>query len=143
MEHIIERFRVKMAPEPNSGCFLWTGAITSAGYGAFKIAGKVYLAHRLAWEFSRGAIPAGLQVNHHCDVRSCCNPSHLFLGTQVDNMADMIRKGRSGSFKITEADVRDIRSKRLKQREYALLYGICKVHVSHIQRRLTWKHIGG
>ena len=76
-------------PEPNTGCWLWLGFISPDGYGT-------RLAHRRAWELARGPIPDGMLVCHRCDVRHCVNPDHLFLGTHLDNMRDMIRKGRGG-----------------------------------------------
>jgi len=82
-------------PEPNSGCLLWEGATVAGGYGVFSRAGKLVLAHRVAWEEANGTIPVGLHVCHTCDVPGCCNPAHLFLGTAVDNARDMVAKGRA------------------------------------------------
>lgn len=76
-------------------CWLWTGAITSDGYGKCRPESDSWLAHRVAWTVARGEIPEGLCVCHKCDVRACCNPSHLFLGTNTDNVMDRCAKGRS------------------------------------------------
>jgi len=66
-----------------------------SGYGQVGIVdGKLIRAHRLAWELTNGWIPNGLYVCHHCDNPPCCNPAHLFLGTQADNMSDMVKKRR-------------------------------------------------
>jgi hypothetical protein len=62
---------------------------------AFKAGGKRHLAHRAAWEHANGPIPDGLFVLHKCDNPKCCNPKHLFLGTQSQNAADMWAKGRA------------------------------------------------
>lgn len=80
-------------PEPNSGCWLWVGT-TVTGYGQLTFGRKRWLAHRLAWEAFRGAVPGDLCVLHRCDVPACVNPDHLWTGTRLDNNRDMTAKGR-------------------------------------------------
>lgn len=88
------------------GCWIWTGCTYNAGYGSvgwrYKPIGKrtMIAAHRAAWMLTNGPIPEGIDVCHTCDVRLCCNPKHLWLGTAKDNMADARRKGRT--FKVWE-----------------------------------------
>jgi len=82
-------------PVPESGCWLWSGATYASGYGAFRRKGKNYLTHRVAYEQAFGPVPDGMLICHRCDVRSCCNPSHLFVGTYTDNNRDMGKKGRA------------------------------------------------
>lgn len=89
-----ERFMQHVSPEPNTGCWLWTGSLDTGGYGNLTIDGKPARAHRVAWELANGAIPKGQHCLHSCDVRSCVSVEHLFLGSHLDNMIDKSVKGR-------------------------------------------------
>lgn len=77
-------------------CWLWTGLTLGGGYGRFRQdeKSKEIYAHRWAWTNFKSVIPEGLQVLHKCDTPGCVKPAHLFLGTQKDNVRDMIAKGR-------------------------------------------------
>lgn len=88
----MERFYSKI--EKTDTCWLWKAGQRGNGYGAIKVNGKTVLAHRFSYELHKGEIPNGLYVCHSCDVRSCVNPDHLWLGTQKDNMMDARVKGR-------------------------------------------------
>ena len=92
-----ERLLNLSIPEPNSGCWLWLGAIHQAprglGYGHFIIRGKNIPAHRASWQEFNGPIPENTKVLHKCDVSHCINPSHLYLGNQSDNNIDMWHRG--------------------------------------------------
>lgn len=93
---IEDRFWSKVNKTPT--CWLWIGATCNFGYGKIGIGGrknrKLKDSHRLSWEIHNGIIPLGLCVLHKCDVPSCVNPAHLFLGTKKDNAADAVQKGR-------------------------------------------------
>src|SRR5687768_11109897 len=86
------RFWAKV--QKTKGCWLWTARRNKLGHGMFAPDGRMVLAHRFAWLSAHGAIPAGMLVCHHCDVPACVNPTHLFLGSHLDNMRDMYAKGR-------------------------------------------------
>lgn len=77
-----------------AGCWLWTRSKTAAGYGAKWWKGRLTYAHRIAFELAVGPIPEGMLVCHRCDTPACCNPDHLFLGTDKSNLVDMQTKGR-------------------------------------------------
>lgn len=96
--NVVDRFMQNVEPEPNTGCWLWSGGESAHGYGCFSFgrAGRSKLAHRASYEMFIGEIPAGLHVCHSCDTPACVNPDHLWPGTDRDNVRDMMAKGRGG-----------------------------------------------
>jgi hypothetical protein len=106
MRTVEERFWAKLERAGDDECWMWKGAHTSEGYGLMYRQARPqqwYRSHRLAHELLVGPIPEGMHVLHRCDSPPCCNPAHLFLGTQADNNRDRARKGRSGGRKIRGA----------------------------------------
>lgn len=87
-------FWASALPEPNSGCHLWERCVNPRGYGVVNWQGSARLAHRVAFSLFYGEPKRGAVVGHRCDNPACVNPSHLFLGSQADNVRDMDRKGR-------------------------------------------------
>lgn len=128
-----------------AACWVWQGRRTSHGYGRFSNPGEIEEAHRLAWQFTHGPIPSGLNVLHTCDNPPCCNPAHLWLGTHADNMRDMWQKDRHNApvgedhpqSKISNAAVAEIRARhRAGERQNALAaeFGVSGALVSQIVR---------
>ena len=80
------RFEAKYIPEPNSGCWIWLGAMVPGGYGWFWDGKKHRRVHRYSYEHYRGSIPVGLTIDHLCRVRCCVNPWHLESVTHRENV---------------------------------------------------------
>ena len=86
-------------PTLTTPCWIWTAFCNADGYGVFGTGAKTLISpHRFSWELHFGPIPDGLWVLHKCDNPPCVNPSHLFLGTQLDNIQDMLSKGRASHY---------------------------------------------
>lgn len=149
----LSRIEALSMPEPNSGCWLWLGS-ACLGYGRMRFGGQSRLAHRVAYEAMRGPIPKGMVLCHKCDNPGCVNPDHMFVGTQADNVRDMVQKGRisraerpqqwgtgNGNSRITDDVVRAILLSPLPQREAAKAYGVAPSWVQRIRKREVWRHI--
>ena len=134
---------------PVSGCWLWLGQINPSGYGRVPAPGgsRYLAAHRESYRHYVGEFPEHLQVCHRCDVRSCINPAHLFLGTAKDNAADMIRKGRSlvGERhhwkKLSDSAVIKILQDSRIARDVAADYGVSEGMIRHVKKRRAWGHV--
>lgn len=152
-----ERFWKKIKRLNPSECWVWT-ASTRDGYGQFNVNGKMVASHRIAWVLANGQIPHdnsphGICICHRCDVRACCNPSHMFLGTNAVNIHDMISKGRhvarrgdlSGMSKLTTEQVYKIRHMHASGstyfRDIATKFGVSEQLIGMIVRRKIWKHL--
>ena len=146
---IQERFWLKV--DRSGDCWIWmacrNGSTPEHSYGRFRINGQTFHAHRIAWELTKGTIPEGLRVLHRCDNPPCCNPRHLFLGSQADNMQDCATKNRTtrGSrnarAKLTSIDVLSIRSDPRPQIQIAATYNVDTSLICKIKRRKNWTHL--
>jgi hypothetical protein len=131
-------------------CWPWLGAMNK-GYGVITVEGRSASAHRVSYELAYGPIPPGMSVLHRCDNRACCNPGHMFLGLQADNMHDMADKGRaiSGcahhSAKLNTEQVIEIRSSYARggvsMHQLATRFGITVETIHGIIHRRYWKHV--
>jgi hypothetical protein len=151
-QELLHRFEKFISMEPTTGCWLWTGADTRGGYGAFRLRPKTVRAPRMAWTLYKGPIPDGLEPCHCCDTPACCSPYHLFLGTQMENVHDCMSKGRDRKAKgkdssavkhskLTEEQVIAIAADTRLLHVIALEYGITKQYAWQIRKRKTWKHL--
>lgn len=135
-----------------NGCWIWIRSCWN-GYGKTILKGKAMQAHRASWKVFVNDIPKGRQVNHKCHVRSCINPSHLYLGDQKQNMEDMKLAGRerklrgseNGSSKLKESDIvqiRDLSKEGSSAKQLAKTFNTCLSNIRQIVSRNTWKHVG-
>lgn len=143
------RFWSKVDRRGEDDCWLWLAGVRrkDEGYGAFWLNGRHQPASKVAWQITYGPVADGLEVCHRCDNPRCCNPKHLFVGTRLDNNDDKVAKkrhplgARNGCAKLTEDDVRSIRSIKGKktQAEIAALFGVTKSTVNNIYYGPNWK----
>lgn len=139
--------RVDKSGGPNA-CWPWTGCTVPWGHGRIaETRGKPVQTHRVAWEDTYGAIPEGMQVLHSCDNPPCCNPKHLFLGTNAMNRADSVAKRRhqhgAGHWnaKLTPAQVRRIRASSRPYAELAEKYDVHEQTIYRIRSGVRWKEL--
>ena len=146
---LAQRLAYYSAPPNERGCTLWLSEKNAFGYGIITYNSKQMKVHRATWELVNGPIPDGLHVLHSCDVPACRTVGHLFLGTNDDNVADKVAKGRQsrllgeahGRAKLTAEQVIAIRSDMRAKRTIADDYGVSDAVVINIQKRKIWKHI--
>lgn len=139
-----EKFNRHWMAEPNSGCWLWHSACDKDGYGLLRHNGKNRRAHRVSYEIHVGPIAHGKFVCHKCDLPSCVNPEHLFLGTNSDNQKDASKKGRHAHQRLSVANVLDIKesiARGATQASMCKKYGVSDGHVSQIISGAKWGHV--
>jgi hypothetical protein len=149
---VLERFMRFV--DKAEGCWAWKGNKDDKGRGRFWNGRRQILSSRAAYELLVGSIPDGLLICHHCDNPNCVRPSHLFLGTQAQNMQDMIRKGRkrinpcrgekSSSAKLTNQQVIEIRqliSSGVSLSEIGRRFGVWPQTILNIKIERTWRSL--
>jgi len=138
-----------IGPVTRGGCRLWLGHCNKNGYGTCNIDGKRYLVHRVLYKMATGIDPNCLNLNHTCDNPQCCNPDHLWIGTQEQGNKDAVSKRRHahgethGRRKLTEAEAKKIKNLKgkLSLRACARRFGVVMSCVSKIQNGVAWKHL--
>lgn len=155
-ERLKVRFLRGIKINSQTGCWEWQKFRNRKNYGCMGIRLKgrstVRMTHRIAWMIYKGEIPEGLQVCHHCDNPPCCNPDHLFIGTNRDNVLDCQRKGRAntlygakhGMSKLKDQDIIvicQLYALGFRQPVIATHFGIDQTNVSMIVQGKTWKHM--
>lgn len=153
MKSLKERFEDKYIPEPNSGCWLWTGSLTRGGYGHIRdMVGDNWgmrRAHRVSYELNKGDIPQGKVIMHTCDNPLCVNPSHLKVGTNLENTRDKVSKGRhswgikDGHNKLNLRLANHIReyykSYEAEYKHIAIIFGTSTQQVCRIINNQIWR----
>lgn len=135
-----------------NGCFEWTGARSTRGYGNVRINNFLHNVHRLTFSLINGPIPKGIVICHRCDNPSCFEITHLFADTHKGNMADMKAKGRSprsrgekcGKAKLKTAQILEMKSRRANGemlKDIAKEYNIHPAHLGRIISGQRWAHL--
>lgn len=153
-EPLADRLRVNLLVAGPDDCWEWQGSRDANGYGRIRVAGRGVLVHRLAWELANGSIPSGAVVRHRvCDNPPCCNPAHLAVGTQADNIADAMEKDRSpraqgtrnSGCKTSPTTVREMRRRYagggVTAKQLAKDFGMSESQMLRIVRRESWAHL--
>jgi hypothetical protein len=129
------------------------GCLNASGYGNITVTSggirKSKLAHRVSYEAHFGSIPEGLVVMHSCDNPACIEPEHLSVGTQLDNVTDMIQKNRKvilrgqahGRTRLTDDQVKEIYLSDLSDSALAKQFEINRSVPWKIRRGHLWVHI--
>lgn len=168
---LLERFWPRVHKNPGAGCWEWTGAFGSHGYGVIGVVGnKTQTTHRVAWETANGPIPPGLFVLHRCDNRRCVRVDHLYLGDAKQNSEDVRNRGSTAHWNIADHRTLESAARRVanlprgayhhrstaklsaaqaaevfaaggSQRAIARRFGICQQTVSNIKQRKRWSHV--
>ena len=143
-----EKIEMNSVKVPESGCWIWIGMMSRYGYGRLTLGAKTnHSAHRTSYELKHGPIPNGMLALHHCDVKCCVNPDHIFIGTQQDNMTDKVMKNRQargehhGMSRLTEDQAKEIKFSNQKTSDLAKKFNCSAVMIRQIRGGLYWRHL--
>lgn len=147
----VDLIKLRCSINKHTSCWLYGLGLTTAGYGRIGINRKSHYTHRLMFELVNGEIKNGLHILHKCDTPNCCNPDHLFLGTPLDNIRDMISKGRAryaslkgelnNAVKLKESQIVFILKSSETGKYLAKKYGVSPSMISLIRSRKKWRHV--
>jgi len=148
----LARFETKFLRLGAAECWPWQAGRDKDGYGAFYLGTNNVRAHSASWRLYRGDIPDGMWVLHKCDNPPCVNPDHLFIGTPLDNVTDMIIKGRRRvmigdqrfNTKLSASDIPVIRQLLMKVNSISAIadeYGVTRGAIGSIKYGNSWNHI--
>ncbi len=144
---LLEKIEQNTIRLPESGCWIWMSTIEKTGYGRVCSGKKPFYAHRVSYEQKYGSIPNGMMALHHCDVKSCVNPDHIFIGTQQENMIDKVSKNRQakgashGNAKLTEDQAREIKFSSETSIKLAAKFNYPASMIREIKNGNLWKHL--
>lgn len=149
-----EGYLKKVWFEPNTGCWLWPGAMRADGYGTLNVKGKNLKAHRLSYEYFKGPIAHGQNILHACDMPLCVNPDHLRAGSQSDNLDDSYRRSRRARIATNGGRNFKLRFAKLSPDQVSLIkrdkrpapavahdFGVSRTAISNIRTGRTWMDI--
>lgn len=147
--NVLEDVWKRIDKKEEDDCWEWMGFKNQKGYGRMSINKKLHSCHRIVYELIHNSVPKGMLVCHSCDNPSCCNPRHLFLGTNKDNINDMKNKHRQSMgehrphHKLTREKVKEIRIKYFNlgytQKQLGIEYGVTYQTIGCIIRNEKWK----
>lgn len=154
--NLIDRFYKYLPVDLNENkCWEWKGCFDFYGYGCIHSGKKTLKAHRVSYEIYYKKSLENLHCLHKCDNPACVNPLHLFFGTNLDNIRDRVKKGRSnngnqkgennGASKLKDNDVLEIRTlykdKKYTTIELGKMYKVSRSTISYIVNNKTYKHL--
>jgi hypothetical protein len=134
-----ERFRRKYKVNLTTGCWEWTKSLNHDGYGEFILKQGRILAHRFSYALFKSHLNKEQRILHICDNRRCVNPKHLKIGTQQENIKDMVVKDRHAKHKLNLNQAIEIKNSSLNRRELAVIYNVSITTIRSIKKELTWK----